>query len=246
MQEHQGGELTSEEIKRVLQEAILRNYPNPERIGCPNQQTLRSVAAKSLPHEDEYWEHITHCSPCYQDFLQYRTSILDSRRTRRRLMMGGIGAAAAAVLAVLWLSGSVSPAPKVPSIAGTAPPTRSAPPPPTEATLNAVLNMEASPTRGIDSEPDSRTKDLQRLPRRRVGSLLIYLQFGSEPGPYSVQMLRDGSREVVAAFTGSAEIRDGLTVLTISPDLSPFEPGTYIFSVSRGGAGRQTCRVQVN
>lgn len=242
MHENQGGELTSEEIKRLLQEAILRNYPNPERIGCPNQEALRSIAARELPHEDERWEHITHCSPCYQDFLQYRTAVLDSRRNRRRLVIAGIAVAAAAVIAVFWLSRDAT-APKVPSIAGTRPP-QSSPTKSSGQTLTAVLNMQASPTRGVDADPA--TSDLQSLPRRRVASLFIYLPFGSEPGSYSVQMLRDrGNREPVATFSGSAEIKDGLTVLTVSPDLSGFESGTYVFSVSRDGGNPWTCRVEL-
>jgi hypothetical protein len=59
-------------------------------------------------------------------------------------------------------------------------------------------------------------------------------------------MLRDTPRhQMAAAFTGSAEIKDGLTVLTISPDLSPFGPGTYIFAVSRVGGDPWTCRVEL-
>src|SRR3954471_21984638 len=94
MQDNARSEPTSEEIKHLLQEAILRNYPNPERRGCSDQQTLKAAAGKRLPHEDPLWQHITHCSPCYQEFLQYRASELESRRRRR---ITGVGAAIAAV-----------------------------------------------------------------------------------------------------------------------------------------------------
>ena len=244
MQQNQGGEPTSEDIKRLLQEAILRNYPNPDRIGCPDQQVLRTVAARRLPYEDSEWQHNTHCSPCYQDFLQDRAAVLDSKRNRRRFAIAGLAIAAAAIIAVIWLA-RLSPAPKVPSTAGTKTPGQSSPTAPTGQTLTAVLNMQASPTRGADTKSPEAT-DLQKLPRRRVASLLIYLPFGSEPGAYTVQMLRDTpERGVAAAFSGSAEIRDGLTVLTISPDISTFASGTYIFAVSRVGGDPWTCRVEL-
>src|SRR5689334_16705561 len=99
MQDNAQGEPTSEEIKHLLQEAILRNYPNPERRGCPDQPNLNAAANRRLPHEDPLWQHITHCSPCYQRFLEFRAAVLDHRRARR-----GIGFAVGAVAAVALIA----------------------------------------------------------------------------------------------------------------------------------------------
>jgi hypothetical protein len=242
MKDNPRSEPTPEEIKHLLQEAILRNYPNPERRGCSHQQTLRALGTKRLPHEDPHWEHITHCSPCYQEFLEYRAAALDSRRSRGRIAGVAGTIAAVALIVAIWLS-TTRPAPKVPSNAANRPPVPTAPGPAEGQPLTAVLNMQASPTRGSERTPVG-PGDLQRLPRGRMAPLLIYLPFGSEPGTYKVEVLRDGSSgEPLATFTGAAEIRDGLTVLQVSPDLSPLGPGTYIFSVSRNGSDPTTCRV---
>src|SRR5437867_13421682 len=78
------GEPTPEQLKHVLQEAILRNYPNPERKGCPGSSALREVAGQKLPFEDQHWEHISHCSPCYREFLEFRQDVLERRSQQKR------------------------------------------------------------------------------------------------------------------------------------------------------------------
>ena len=66
-------------LQREIQGAILRNYPNPNRQGCPGDATVRSLAANpdSIKAKDEAdeqgaWYHIAHCSPCYASFLELR------------------------------------------------------------------------------------------------------------------------------------------------------------------------------
>lgn len=231
---------TPEQIKRILQEALLRNYPNPDRRGCSDQQALKRVAAKTLPQEDALWQHITHCSPCYQEFLEYRATFLEHRRNRRRMLASAGAIAAVALIAVVWLSTSRS-APKVPSNITTRRPSPSAPRLDVGQTVTAVLNMQASPTRGPEGTAVG-PGELQRLPRGRMAPLLIYLPFGSDPGTYKVEV-RNDKGDALSTFTGDAEIREGLTVLQVSADLSRFGPGTYVFSVLRNGSSPWSCRV---
>ena len=63
----------SRRVQGVLQEAVLRNYPNPDRVGCPGRAALEELArmanrieALDTPH----WKHVTHCSPCYAEYLE--------------------------------------------------------------------------------------------------------------------------------------------------------------------------------
>src|SRR5207248_9953303 len=63
---------TPEQIKHLLQQAILRDYPNPERKGCLDSSILTAIAQQRLPHEDAHWARVSHCSPCYQEFLDNR------------------------------------------------------------------------------------------------------------------------------------------------------------------------------
>src|SRR3954452_21522915 len=98
-------EETYEQISRAVQESILRNYPNPERRGCPGDEAVRTVAARTELQADDVWEHITHCSPCYAEFLAYKDEFRTKRqqevRVRRRTLIGVAAAAAVAVPVVL-------------------------------------------------------------------------------------------------------------------------------------------------
>jgi hypothetical protein len=67
-----------ERMQREYQKAVQAVYPNPERHGCPGSEVLGDLAARSGRHEeiegDERWEHVTHCAPCYQEYLDLRAA----------------------------------------------------------------------------------------------------------------------------------------------------------------------------
>src|SRR3954454_5966801 len=91
-----------ERLQRLFQEEILAKYPNPERKGCPGDAALRILAARPLtePVEDDpAWQHVTHCSECYREFLHFQSDIRRHRRIRRESIRWSI-AAAAVVLAL--------------------------------------------------------------------------------------------------------------------------------------------------
>jgi hypothetical protein len=247
MPENSHAEPTPEQMKYILQQAILRNYPNPERRGCPGSAALRIAAERRLPHEDPQWEHVTHCSPCYQEFLELRNAVLEHHRTRRRI---GSLAIAAGVVVIAVISAFLvvrtreqprSPAPAARQSAPGKPPAGPASPP---KVITAVLNFE-SETRGAEGDP-SKADDLQRLPRGPV-ALAIYLPIGSEPGQYQVRLLRSRSdTKPLASFAGTGELQDGLTILRITADLSEFKPGTYTFAIRRQGESWRYRRVVIS
>ena len=61
-----------ERLRQTVQDAILNDYPNPNRVGCPESAIIREVASREELTKDEAWEHITHCSPCYAEFLRFK------------------------------------------------------------------------------------------------------------------------------------------------------------------------------
>src|SRR5438874_6146447 len=85
MSENKPDAPTSEQVKRVLQEALLRNYPNPDRTGCRGSAVLRKMAEREFPHEHPFWdEHVSHCSPCYREFLDFRNRVLALESRNRK------------------------------------------------------------------------------------------------------------------------------------------------------------------
>lgn len=76
-----------ERLLKVVQDSILQNYPNPERKGCPGEAVIREVAERRGPIiEDDAFEHITHCSPCYREFTEYKQQGRRKRRLQRLLL----------------------------------------------------------------------------------------------------------------------------------------------------------------
>jgi hypothetical protein len=244
MPDHERREPTPEEIKYVLQQAILRNYPNPERRGCPGNDAIRALAERDLPHEDRHWEHVSHCSPCYQEFLERRGVVLERRRGRRRVAV--LTAAAVVLLAV---AGTVFFVLRSGGQGGrqVAKQSRPAERGGGEAPANlrtAVINLESdSVVRGGDGKAGRPEQDLQRVPRGRV-ALLIYLPLGSEPGPYEAELRRsEVDDHPLATFSGNAELQDGLTMLRVTPDLAAIPAGTYVLAIRRAAGAWRFHRV---
>jgi len=78
--------IASKIIADVLEQEILRTYPNPNRIGCRGSAILRKMAQRRLPHEDPFWDrHVQRCSPCYGEFLAERKRVLKLWHRRERL-----------------------------------------------------------------------------------------------------------------------------------------------------------------
>jgi hypothetical protein len=64
-------DLTDDEIFQMMEQAALHEYPNPDRIGCPDEETLKTFARdpKSFPISDSIFDHVMQCSPCFR-FIQ--------------------------------------------------------------------------------------------------------------------------------------------------------------------------------
>jgi hypothetical protein len=207
-----------ERISRVVQESILRNYPNPERRGCPGDDVVRSVAARTELQTDELWEHITHCSPCYTAFLAYKDQFRRERqrtvRIRRRALIGLAAAIVAIPVVVITRSREASDA------------------------VIAEWDLErSSSARG---GPDDRERPPFRAPLKR-GRIRARLPLGTDEGTYQIEVRRTEEGRALKTATGSARIVDGHTVLPFEIDLADLPPGSYFAAI--GGHGH-SWRVQ--
>jgi len=62
-------------LQNQIQRGISRAYANPERNGCINDSGIRELARRAAVFDDSIeddpdWKHVTHCSPCYAQYLQ--------------------------------------------------------------------------------------------------------------------------------------------------------------------------------
>src|SRR5437867_6961757 len=78
-------------------------FPNPDRIGCPGQDVLRAIAFRRLDHETarQWDEHMSHCSPCFNEYMTFREEARRSARVRALAV-----AAVAIILVVIagWIA----------------------------------------------------------------------------------------------------------------------------------------------
>ena len=56
----------------LLKDFLLEAFPNPERKGCPGENTLKALAGDRLPANDPARLHLGSCSECYAEYLHYR------------------------------------------------------------------------------------------------------------------------------------------------------------------------------
>jgi hypothetical protein len=62
-------------LQAQVQAGIERAYTNPARKGCLNREEVAELAKRSVEFDDSVeqdpqWKHVTHCSPCYAEYLE--------------------------------------------------------------------------------------------------------------------------------------------------------------------------------
>jgi hypothetical protein len=209
-----------QDFLELLSESALRDYPNPERTGCPGQQFLSQLATdrRSISLKDGRLDHVMHCSPCFGDLLAIRKNNARKQRARRIVAAGTVAAVLLVAVATWLFSRGIFRLPNInpPSGGSTA--------------LVSQLDLRnRSVTRG-NSEAQGQNENLI-IPRGQL-SLVVLLPFGSEDGDYEVEVLRQVDHPL-ASGRGKATIKDGITTLRASVDTTHLEPGNYLLGLRR-------------
>jgi hypothetical protein len=210
MPSEESPEARFDRLKRQLQDSILRDYPNPERKGCPGDAVLRRLAEKPLDQPvdgDPNWEHVTHCAECYREFLAFNTAHRERAKARQARFTWTVAA-----LAVIVLIGVV-----VGFQRGLFSPKR-----PQNAEVAYVRETVDIPSmqRSVDTE-EPRAIVLERKPLE----LTVNLPVGSKAGRYELELKK--SDKTLFSTSSDTEIRNGTTSFTAKLDLSRFDPGNY-------------------
>jgi hypothetical protein len=208
-------EQISNEIQDLLQQSVLNNFPNPDRRGCLGEQVVRDVAARWLPVQDSAWEHITHCSPCFWEFLGFRRELTDARKRlvrRNRIVLVSALAAAGIAGVAIWTGG----------LHGIRTPT----------TVAAVVRVDLRPFAPVRSEvqnPPVGTQVAATLSRRAI-RLEISLPVGSDEGKYDVRLMDSELRPLMSSNAATA-FTDHIVSLSVAFDLTRLAPGSYLLGV---------------
>ena len=198
-------------ILDLLSRGLSQDFPNPERAGCPDSAMLKSIALHKVPlaEADPWLDHFSSCSPCFQEFTQFRKQAVDGRR-RAQLWLAAAAVLLFAVAGWLWV--------------------RTQPSVQTSATV--VLDLrERSVARGENS---AETKQLALEIPRTAKHLVMDLPIGSKEGSYDLALLNEAGDEVVRA-TGTATLENQIVILRANIEIGNVSAGFYFLGVRQPG-----------
>src|ERR1700730_7549207 len=177
----------------LLGRGLSRDFPNPQRVGCPDSALLRRIALRKVPlsEADRWLTHFSSCSPCFQEFTQFRKQAVERRR-----MQVWLAAAAVLIFAVagwLWVH-------TWPSV---------------QTSATVVLDLrERSLARG---ENPTGAKEVALEIPRTARHLIVDLPIGSKEGSYDLALLNEAGNDVSRA-TGKATLEDRVVILRAEID----------------------------
>lgn len=190
------------EIHRLIQQAALTAHPNPERVGCPGAATLAEMAARRRPWDHPAHEHVSQCSPCLKEMLNFR-----NHRSKRRFWANKwfLAAIAAALIIGIYIPIAVHQRNVIHA---------------------AIMNFATGNIlRGAPSGQSGMVSSVQTYPRESL-VLTVSLPRGSEGGEYDFQVLGPNG-DILIARVGHASIVRGLTTFTTDVDFSGLGSSSY-------------------
>jgi hypothetical protein len=201
------------EEKRILDllgKGLSQDFPNPQRVGCPDSTVLRGIANHKVPlsEADRWLNHFNSCSPCFQEFTRFRKQAVERRRSQVWL-----AAAAVLIFAVVgWLWVRNRPSPQI--------------------SATVVLDLrEHSTARG---ENPAGAKEVALEIPRNARHLIVDLPIGSKEGRYDLALLNEAGDEVSRA-TGTATLVDHVVILRADIDIRNLRPGFYFVGLRQLG-----------
>ena len=195
----------------ALGRGLLKEFPNPERSGCPGSDVLRRIGSHKMPlAEAERWlDHLTSCSPCYRDFNQLREAY---RLARRRTLLAVAASILVVATAGIWWV--IRPQNEI------------------RFAQSTVLDLRnRSVARGSEPVPAEPPLEI----RRNVARMDIYLPLGSTEGPYEVRIVT-ASGEAILTANGRAKLNDHITSLQVAVNLSSARLGQYILQIRKANS----------
>jgi hypothetical protein len=225
----------AENMRRVLSS----EYPNPNRIGCPDRKIIRDLAFHKKVVDPETFGQISHhmfkCSECYRETLGFVEEYKKERKQRRKRLAYAI--AASILIAVgIWSFWqfhpkqeivekpvvSPQPAPVVPLIADSS--TQKTKPPQIVQYEPALIELPIK-YRGSVGAPEQ-----PMVIKRGHLQLEIRLPLGSPEGIYKLRIL-DRSEQVRNTAEGNVRLVNGITSFKVNIDTSHLSPGNYKLSI---------------
>ena len=195
----------------MLGRGLLKEFPNPQRVGCPGADILKKIASHEMPlaEANKWLDHLGSCSPCYADFKRFA----EAHESRRRRM---VLAVAAGILLAVAVTGWALLHKRIENLTARA----------------AVLDLrDRSIARGEEPNPAEPPLEIWR----GVSHLKVCLPVGSGEGDYEIEISRPDQKMLFAA-KGTAIKQRGVMYLAVETDLSSTSPGLYFLKIRKLGS----------
>ena len=230
-----------------MKDYLLKAFPNPERKGCPDEETIKALAERRVSLDDPAMLHIASCSECYAEYRNYRLDMEERGElhvasapvqvTTEKLIFVPqksniskwtipLAIAASLICGVVGFSvyRNVQLSKARTTVAAHL--ASSNPVPVNVDLFNAVT------LRGGNDEP----KPLQEvtLPAASV-NLTVTLPRFSQSGNYTILVAKDrAGKQVVAEGSGTTSETHGKVGVDVMLDLRKATPGAYFLATIRG------------
>jgi hypothetical protein len=194
----------------LLGRGLSRDFPNPQRVGCPDAALLRGIALHKVPlsEADRWLDHFSSCSPCFQDFTQFRKQAVDRRRIQ--IWLAAAAVFIFAIAGLFWVRSL----------------------PQMQPAVIVVLDLRGhAPVRG-ENPPETSQPPLE-VPRN-AKTLNLELPIGSNEGAYDVALLDPSGSELLRT-SATAKLEDHTVVLRADVDLAGVSPGSYFLGLRQRG-----------
>ena len=203
----------------LLAQGLSQEFPNPDRIGCPDPAVLRGIAFRKLRlAEVERWlQHLSTCSPCFQQFKEFRKDAERLRGRRRWTAAGGTAILLLAIAGWLWLKAHKA------------------------ATEVLDLRQVAAVNLQNPTAQEQQTLVLYRWARH----LTLDLPTGSRPGIEEEVAIFSETNVEIFDTTASARMERDAVYVEVDIDVSSFQPGQYLLGVREPGLTWTEYRVRV-
>jgi hypothetical protein len=196
-----------------IRQAILKAYPNPEHLGCPDPETLEGMARRTVPLTAAEQDHIFHCSPCFTIYIGIRNQIRRSRLIRLSTIWS-VAAVLVGALGYYALSAHYSSR--------------------TSRQFATAFNLQERPVfRG--TQPAVVYPSPFVLPRGII-HLSLTMPLGSKPGVYQLQICLNGQPDPLLTSGTAVLHADGSTVLAADLNSSKLKTGPYALGFRQGDA----------
>ena len=206
-------EFSAEEkrILNLLDKGLSTVFPNPGRVGCPEQSVLRGIAQHEIPlsQADRWLDHLSSCTPCFLDFRKLRA---EATAAKRRVFQVALATAAVLLIIIgglLWL--------------------RSRP-----VVQIATVTMDLRERSVARGEGPSEARQVPLELSRGAKHLILDLPIGSKEGSYEVALL-SGSGEQIRSTTGIAQLENHTVILKAHIDFADVSSGLYFLAVRKRG-----------